>query len=288
MYNKKKTLSSYMGGGYMQPMGYAKGGYRRGLSSQLFNVSANNKKRTAQEELEVAGRKIEKENEGKKFGKGIGSFLGTLAGTLLAPATAGLSIPVAAALGAGIGTVGGGLIGGSGQDASNIKDSSTGWYQDDFEYLQDQGKKSENFFSSIGQDALLNSGEKYITESIKKPMSGENTDYDSYYEKNNDYGYDNSYDVLADAIDSDRVTGSVARKEPDSTGMMMGGMATQRPKENNNSSSLKGLINLLTLLNSEQQDSTGMMMGGMAEKKQVNNYMNGGLIDMKQFGRRIL
>ena len=154
MYDKKKTLSSYMGGGYMNPMGYAKGGYRKGLSSVLYRAGLNRDKQIAQEEFEEQAKKLEKEQYWRGVGKTLGKVGGTALGALLAAPTGGLSIAAGRALGATLGTAAGGAIGGSGQDASNIKDSSTGLYKDDFEYLREQGRKAESF-KRLGKESSI-------------------------------------------------------------------------------------------------------------------------------------
>ena len=159
MYDKKKTLSSYMGGGYMNPMGYAKGGYRKGLSSVLYRAGLNRDKQIAQEEFEEQAKKLEKEQYWRGVGKTLGKVGGTALGALLAAPTGGLSIAAGRALGATLGTAAGGAIGGSGQDASNIKDSSTGLYKDDFEYLRDQGRKAEDFKRLGKESAIAGVGE---------------------------------------------------------------------------------------------------------------------------------
>ena len=159
MYDKKKTLSSYMGGGYMNPMGYAKGGYRKGLSSVLYRAGLNRDKQIAQEEFEEQAKKLEKEQYWRGVGKTLGKVGGTALGALLAAPTGGLSIAAGRALGATLGTAAGGAIGGSGQDASNIKDSSTGLYKDDFKYLRDQGRKAEDFKRLGKESAIAGVGE---------------------------------------------------------------------------------------------------------------------------------
>ena len=171
MYDKKKTLSSYMGGGYMNPMGYAKGGYRKGLSSVLYRAGLNRDKQIAQEEFEEQAKKLEKEQYWRGVGKTLGKVGGTALGALLAAPTGGLSIAAGRALGATLGTAAGGAIGGSGQDASNIKDSSTGLYKDDFEYLRDQGRKAESF-KRLGQESAIAGGTTYLGAKSGDIVSG--------------------------------------------------------------------------------------------------------------------
>ena len=171
MYDKKKTLSSYMGGGYMNPMGYAKGGYRKGLSSVLYRAGLNRDKQIAQEEFEEQAKKLEKEQYWRGVGKTLGKVGGTALGALLAAPTGGLSIAAGRALGATLGTAAGGAIGGSGQDASNIKDSSTGLYKDDFEYLREQGRKAESF-KRLGQESAIAGGTTYLGAKSGDIVSG--------------------------------------------------------------------------------------------------------------------
>ena len=171
MYDKKKTLSSYMGGGYMNPMGYAKGGYRKGLSSVLYRAGLNRDKQIAQEEFEEQAKKLEKEQYWRGVGKTLGKVGGTALGALLAAPTGGLSIAAGRALGATLGTAAGGAIGGSGQDASNIKDSSTGLYKDDFEYLRDQGRKAEDF-KRLGKESAIAGGTTYLGAKSGDIVSG--------------------------------------------------------------------------------------------------------------------
>ena len=171
MYDKKKTLSSYMGGGYMNPMGYAKGGYRKGLSSVLYRTGLNRDKQIAQKEFEEQAKKLEKEQYWRGIGKTLGKVGGTALGALLAAPTGGLSIAAGKALGATLGTAAGGAIGGSGQDASNIKDSSTGLYKDDFEYLREQGRKAESF-KRLGQESAIAGGTTYLGAKSGDIVSG--------------------------------------------------------------------------------------------------------------------
>ena len=171
MYDKKKTLSSYMGGGYMNPMGYAKGGYRKGLSSALYRAGLNRDKQIAQKEFEEQAKKLEKEQYWRGIGKTLGKVGGTALGALLAAPTGGLSIAAGKALGATLGTAAGGAIGGSGQDASNIKDSSTGLYKDDFEYLREQGRKAESF-KRLGQESAIAGGTTYLGAKSGDIVSG--------------------------------------------------------------------------------------------------------------------
>lgn len=171
MYDKKKTLSSYMGGGYMNPMGYATGGYIPGLSRSRFTSGLQRDSRIAQEEFEEQAKKLEKEQYWRGIGKTLGKIGGTALGALLAAPTGGLSIAAGKALGATLGTAAGGAIGGSGQDASNIKDSSTGLYKDDFEYLRDQGRKAESF-KRLGQESAIAGGTTYLGAKSGDIVSG--------------------------------------------------------------------------------------------------------------------
>lgn len=171
MYDKKKTLSSYMGGGYMNPMGYATGGYIPGLSRSRFTLGLQRDSRIAQEEFEEQAKKLEKEQYWRGIGKTLGKVGGTALGALLAAPTGGLSIAAGKALGATLGTAAGGAIGGSGQDASNIKDSSTGLYKDDFEYLREQGRKAESF-KRLGQESAIAGGTTYLGAKSGDIVSG--------------------------------------------------------------------------------------------------------------------
>lgn len=144
MYDKKKTIKGYMGGGYMKPMSYANGGYIPGLSSLLYGAGLRRDVRTAQEEFEKQSEKVAKEKKYRAIGGKIGKFLGKAAGYALAVPTGGVSVPVGEAVGATLGQAGGELAGGSLVDAGNIKGSSTGLYKDDFDYLRKVGKETES------------------------------------------------------------------------------------------------------------------------------------------------
>jgi hypothetical protein len=154
MYDKKKTIKGYMGGGYMKPMGYRTGGYIPGLSSLLYGAGLNRDIRTAQEEFEKQAEKVDKERKYRAIGGKIGKFLGKAAGYALAIPTGGVSVPVGEAVGATLGQAGGELAGGSLVDAGNIKDSSTGLYKDDFDYLRKVGKETESLKGLAGRSAV--------------------------------------------------------------------------------------------------------------------------------------
>ena len=144
MYDKKKTIKGYMGGGYMKPMSYANGGYIPGISSLLYGAGLNRDVKIAQEEFEKQAEKVAKEQKYRAIGGKIGKFLGKAAGYALAIPTGGVSVPVGEAVGATLGQAGGELAGGSLVDAGNIKGSSTGLYKDDFDYLRKVGKETES------------------------------------------------------------------------------------------------------------------------------------------------
>ena len=165
MYDKKKTIKGYMGGGYMKPMSYANGGYIPGLSRQIFGVGLDRDIRTAQEEFEENAKKIEKENRFRNLLGKIGSIGGSMVGAALAAPTGGLSVLAGRAIGTGVGKALGEVAGGSFVDTENLKKSSTGLYKDDFDYLEKQGKKAQDFGSlverSIGSGAATYAGGKF-------------------------------------------------------------------------------------------------------------------------------
>jgi len=103
MYDKKKTIKGYMGGGYMKPMSYANGGYVPGLSSLLYGAGLKRDVRTAQEEFEENAKKLEKENRLRGLLGKIGSIGGSLVGGILAAPTGGLSVLAGKAIGTGVG-----------------------------------------------------------------------------------------------------------------------------------------------------------------------------------------
>tara|TARA_R110002167_G_C12581886_1_gene643510 strand:- start:33 stop:1187 length:1155 start_codon:yes stop_codon:yes gene_type:complete len=149
-----------MGGGYMNPMGYAKGGYRKGLSSVLYRTGLNRDKQIAQEELEKNAEKIAKENKYRSLLGKIGSFLGTAAGAVLAAPTGGVSVLAGKAIGSAVGKGAGDLIGGSFVDTENLKESSTGLYKDDFEYLKNQGIKAQDL-GELGKRSAISGATTY-------------------------------------------------------------------------------------------------------------------------------
>ena len=169
MYDKKKTIKGYMGGGYMKPMSYANGGYIPGLSRQIFGVGLDRDVRTAQKELEENAKKIEKENRFRNLLGKVGSIGGSMLGAALAAPTGGLSVLAGKAIGTGVGKALGEVAGGSFVDTENLKKSSTGLYKDDFDYLKKQGQKAQDFGSlverAIGSGAATYAGGKF-TEGV--------------------------------------------------------------------------------------------------------------------------
>ena len=165
MYDKKKTIKGYMGGGYMKPMGYQTGGYIPGLSSSRFGLGLRRDARIAEQELEENAKKLEKENRFRGLLGKIGSIGGSLVGGILAAPTGGLSVLAGKAIGTGVGKALGEVAGGSFVDTENLKKSSTGLYKDDFDYLEKQGKKAQDFGSlverSIGSGAATYAGGKF-------------------------------------------------------------------------------------------------------------------------------
>ena len=165
MYDKKKTIKGYMGGGYMKPMSYANGGYIPGLSSQMFGIGLGRDVIKAQEEFEENAKKLEKEKTFRDLLGKLGSFGGSLVGGALAAPTGGLSVLAGKAIGTSLGKVLGEVAGGSFVDTENLKESSTGLYKDDFEYLKKQGEKAQDFGSlverSIGSGAATYAGGKF-------------------------------------------------------------------------------------------------------------------------------
>ena len=165
MYDKKKTIKGYMGGGYMKPMGYQTGGYIPGLSSSRFGLGLRRDARIAEQELEENAKKLLKENRFRGLLGKIGSIGGSLVGGILAAPTGGLSVLAGKAIGTGVGKALGEVAGGSFVDTENLKKSSTGLYKDDFDYLEKQGKKAQDFGSlverSIGSGAATYAGGKF-------------------------------------------------------------------------------------------------------------------------------
>ena len=165
MYDKKKTIKGYMGGGYMKPMSYANGGYIPGLSSSRFGLGLRRDARIAEQELEENAKKLEKEKTFRDLLGKLGSFGGSLVGGALAAPTGGLSVLAGKAIGTSLGKVLGEVAGGSFVDTENLKESSTGLYKDDFEYLKKQGEKAQDFGSlverSIGSGAATYAGGKF-------------------------------------------------------------------------------------------------------------------------------
>ena len=154
MYNKKKTIKGYMGGGYMKPMGYQTGGYIPGLSSSRFGLGLRRDARIAEEELEEQAEKVAKEKKYRSILGKLGSFAGTALGALLAAPTGGMSVLAGKALGSTIGKGAGELVGGSLVDAGNIKESSTGLFKDDFDYLRKVGKETESLSGLAERSAI--------------------------------------------------------------------------------------------------------------------------------------
>ena len=154
-----------MGGGYMKPMGYQTGGYIPGLSRQIFGVGLDRDVRIAQEEIEENAKKLEKENKFRGLLGKVGSIGGSLLGAALAAPTGGLSVLAGKAIGTGVGKALGEVAGGSLVDTENLKESSTGLYKDDFDYLKKQGQKAQDFGSlverSIGSGAATYAGGKF-------------------------------------------------------------------------------------------------------------------------------
>ncbi len=165
MYDKKKTIKGYMGGGYMKPMEYQTGGYIPGLSSSRFGLGLRRDARIAEQEIEENAKKLEKEKTFRDLLGKLGSFGGSLVGGALAAPTGGLSVLAGKAIGTSLGKVLGEVAGGSFVDTENLKESSTGLYKDDFEYLKKQGEKAQDFGSlverSIGSGAATYAGGKF-------------------------------------------------------------------------------------------------------------------------------
>ena len=165
MYDKNKTIKGYMGGGYMKPIGYQTGGYIPGLSRARYLTGLDRDKRIAQEEFDKQAEKLSKEQFWRGLAGKAGSFGGSLLGAALAAPTGGMSVLAGKALGTAIGRGAGELVGGSLVDAGNIKQSSTGLYKDDFDYLRKQGRKTEDLGSlakrSIGEGAATYAGGKF-------------------------------------------------------------------------------------------------------------------------------
>jgi len=154
MYDKKKTIKGYMGGGYMKPMSYANGGYIPGLSRQMFGIGLGRDVIKAQEEFEEQAEKVAKEKKYRSILGKLGSFAGTALGALLAAPTGGMSVLAGKALGSAIGKGAGELVGGSLVDAGNIKESSTGLFKDDFDYLRKVGKETESLSGLAERSAI--------------------------------------------------------------------------------------------------------------------------------------
>ena len=154
MYDKKKTIKGYMGGGYMKPMSYANGGYIPGLSRQMFGIGLDRDVIKAQEEFEEQAEKVAKEKKYRSILGKLGSFAGTALGALLAAPTGGMSVLAGKALGSTIGKGAGELVGGSLVDAGNIKESSTGLFKDDFDYLRKVGKETESLSGLAERSAI--------------------------------------------------------------------------------------------------------------------------------------
>jgi len=165
MYDKKKTIKGYMGGGYMKPMSYANGGYIPGLSSVLYSSGLQRDKEIAMKEFEANAEKVAKEQKYRGLLGKIGSFAGTALGAALAAPTGGVSVLAGKALGSAIGKGAGELLGGSFVDTENLKKSSTGLYKDDFEYLEKQGREAQDLGGlaerSIGEGAATYAGGKF-------------------------------------------------------------------------------------------------------------------------------
>jgi len=165
MYDKNKTIKGYMGGGYMKPMGYQTGGYIPGLSRARYLTGLDRDKRIAQEEFEANAEKVAKEQKYRGLLGKLGSFAGTALGAALAAPTGGVSVLAGKAIGSGIGKAAGELVGGSFVDSENLKQSSTGLYKDDFEYLERQGRKAQDLGElaerSIGEGAATYAGGKF-------------------------------------------------------------------------------------------------------------------------------
>jgi hypothetical protein len=154
MYDKKKTIKGYMGGGYMKPMGYQTGGYIPGLSRARYLTGLDRDMRIAQEEFEANAEKVAKEQKYRGLLGKIGSFAGTALGAALAAPTGGMSVLAGKALGSAIGKGAGELVGGSFVDTENLKKSSTGLYKDDFEFLRKQGREAQDLGGLAERSAI--------------------------------------------------------------------------------------------------------------------------------------
>ena len=154
MYDKKKTIKGYMGGGYMKPMSYANGGYIPGLSSVSYSSGLQRDKEIAMKEYEENAKKIAKEQRYRGLLGKLGSFAGTALGAALAAPTGGMSVLAGKALGSAIGKGAGELVGGSFVDTENLKKSSTGLYKDDFEFLRKQGKEAQDLGGLAERSAI--------------------------------------------------------------------------------------------------------------------------------------
>jgi len=154
MYDKKKTIKGYMGGGYMKPMGYQTGGYIPGLSRARYLTGLDRDMRIAQKEFEANAEKVAKEQKYRGLLGKIGSFAGTALGAALAAPTGGVSVIAGKALGSAIGKGAGELVGGSFVDTENLKKSSTGLYKDDFEYLEKQGREAQDLGGLAERSAI--------------------------------------------------------------------------------------------------------------------------------------
>ena len=327
MYDKKKTIKGYMGGGYMKPMGYQTGGYIPGLSRARYLTGLDRDKRIAQEEFNKQAEKLSKEQFWRGLAGKAGSFGGSLLGAALAAPTGGVSVLAGKAIGSGIGKAAGELVGGSFVDAGNIKQSSTGLYKDDFDYLRKQGRKTEDLGSlakrSIGEGAATYAGGKF-NEFLDARMAEAKIDRKVFDPSTDGAIIPEQSDFLVDngsstdkAFNELRARESVSRDELyetlESNPMMsyeeslrgsdrLGSLNTSIADINeaealrNQASSLQTLLQQYPEQSSLSGDSSNLDFMEAAQRRlrgykdggQIEEYGHGGLIDMNPFSRRIL
>ena len=207
----------------------------------------------------------------------------------------------------------GDLIGGSFVDTENLKESSTGLYKDDFEYLKNQGIKAQDL-GELGKRSAISGATTYGLGKAGEIVEG--TKFDFSDAKFKDYFTDTARttgiggDKLAENITKQALLGNPELREeflgegldlvdmPESSFLdtlkEISGETISEYKQR--TGSVEGyFMNQGGYVQGYEDGGmakTGYNQGGMYNRYQeggkIKKYGYGGLIDMKQFGRRIL
>jgi len=267
-----------MGGGYMKPMEYQTGGYVPGLSRNLFKIGLRRDIDIAEKEAEENAEKLAKEQKYRGLLGKLGSFAGTALGAALAAPTGGVSVLAGKALGSAIGKGAGELVGGSFVDTENLKESSTGLFKDDFEYLKEQGKKSQALSGLAERSAMAGAktyalGQAGEIESLAKKSYADKFGIDAL----ENLGMAGETDPLLSTLTKDVSTAESGFKD------VLGDLSSERlPLDFSQTTDYDTeLAMLFDDIASQEQVGQNIVDGG------VLNYNQGGMIQQYQEGGSI-